>query len=65
MNKQQHFNKLLQNEKFTALAIDQGTSLKEIIKEKKRKTFTPSDYYFFNVYDFVSINKNKYCWNYT
>lgn len=47
MNKQQHFNKLLQNEKFTALAIDQGTSLKEIIKEKKRKTFTPSDYYFF------------------
>ena len=37
MNKQQHFNNLLQNEKFTAHAIDQGTSLKEIIKEKKGK----------------------------
>ena len=47
MNKQQHFNNLLQNGKFAALAIDQGTSLKDIIKEKKGKTFTSSDYYFF------------------
>ncbi len=47
MNKQQHFNKLLQNGKFTALAIDQGTSLKNIIKEKKAKAFKPSDYFFF------------------
>jgi len=47
MNKQQHFNNLLQNEKFAALAIDQGTSLKDIIKEKKGKAFTSSDYYFF------------------
>ena len=46
MNKQQHFNNLLQNGKFAALAIDQGTSLKDIIKEKKGKTFTSSDYYF-------------------
>ncbi len=33
--KQQHFEKLLDNEKFAALAIDQGTSLRDIIKEKK------------------------------
>jgi len=45
--KQQHFEKLLDNEKFAALAIDQGTSLRDIIKEKKGKTFVPSDYYFF------------------
>ena len=30
MNKKYHFNKLLQNGKFAALAIDQGTSLKNI-----------------------------------
>ena len=47
MSKQQHFNKLLQNEKFAALAIDQGTSLKDIIKEKKGKNFASSDYYYF------------------
>ena len=47
MNKQLHFNKLLHDEKFVALAIDQGTSLKDIIKEKKGKSFTQADYYYF------------------
>ena len=47
MNKQQHFNQLLKNGKFAALAIDQGASLKDIIKEKKGKNFTTSDYFFF------------------
>ena len=47
MNKQSHFNQLLQNEKFVALAIDQGTSLKNIIKERKGKTFKTSDYFYF------------------
>ena len=47
MNKQLRFNKLLYDEKFAALAIDQGTSLKNIIKEKKGKSFTQADYYFF------------------
>tara|TARA_B110000914_G_scaffold9999_1_gene8030 strand:- start:116 stop:274 length:159 start_codon:yes stop_codon:yes gene_type:complete len=37
MNKQLHFNKLLHDEKFVALAIDQGTSLKDIIKKRKGK----------------------------
>lgn len=47
MNKQSHFNQLLQNGKFAALAIDQGTSLKNIIKESKGKTFKTSDYFYF------------------
>ena len=47
MNKQSHFNQLLQNGKFAALAIDQGTSLKNIIKESKGKAFKTSDYFYF------------------
>ena len=47
MNKKYHFNKLLQNGKFAALAIDQGTSLKNIIKESKGKSFKTSDYFNF------------------
>lgn len=47
MNKKYHFNKLLQNGKFAALAIDQGTSLKNIIKESKGKSFKTSDYFYF------------------
>ena len=58
MNKQQHFKKLLQNEKFAALAIDQGLSLKDIIKEKKGKTFTPSDYYFFKQQIILNLGVN-------
>ena len=58
MTKQQHFNKLLQNEKFAALAIDQGTSLKDIIKEKKGKNFTSSDYYYFKKQIALSLGVN-------
>ena len=47
MSKQNHFNQLLQNGKFAALAIDQGTSLKDIIKESKGATFTTTDYFLF------------------
>ena len=47
MSKQDHFNQLLQNGKFAALAIDQGTSLKDIIKESKGATFTTKDYFLF------------------
>ena len=47
MSKQDHFNQLLQNGKFAALAIDQGTSLKDIIKESKGATFTTTDYFLF------------------
>ena len=47
MNKTHHFNQLLHNDKFLALAIDQGTSLKNIIKESKGKNFKTSDYFHF------------------
>jgi len=47
MSKTIFFEKLLQNNKFSALAIDQGTSLKNIIKEKKQNMFQEQDYYTF------------------
>ena len=46
MNKKYHFNKLLQNGKFAALAIDQGTSLKNIIKESRANMVTVKPEYF-------------------
>ena len=58
MNKQQHFNQLLQNGKFAALAIDQGNSLKDIIKEKKGKTFKSSDYFFFKKQIVLNLGVN-------
>ena len=47
MSKRDHFNQLLQNGKFAALAIDQGTSLKDIVKESKGASFTTADYFLF------------------
>ena len=47
MNKQLRFNKLLYDEKFAALAIDQGTSLKKHYQRKEREKFYASRLLFF------------------
>ena len=47
-------NNLLIDNKFFSLAIDQGTSLKNIIKEKK-DDFITDDYYNFKKHIIVNI----------
>ena len=46
MHQKELINDVLINKKFFALAIDQGTSLKEIINQKKNN-YKDEDYYFF------------------
>ena len=58
MSKQDHFNQLLQNGKFAALAIDQGTSLKDIIKESKGVKFTTTDYFLFKKQIILNLGIN-------
>ena len=57
MNQKELINDVLINKKFFALAIDQGTSLKEIINQKKNN-FKDEDYFFFkkNIIEILGSN---------
>ena len=57
MYQKELINDVLINKKFFALAIDQGTSLKEIINQKKNN-FKDEDYFFFkkNIIEILGSN---------